>query len=521
MAQKNFVPVRGGERPAIKNLMTGGNRKALNIQKRILPQIPVRKVVEHTRKRLYVLDTNVFMHDPSCIFRFEEHDIFITSVVFEEMDNHKKGHDEINKNVREVTRTIELITSPKSVNLKEGAPLFAFSKGMASGLLFLQTDEEIEGVDKTSKPDNQILATVTHLVEKYKSVCDVVLVTKDINMRIKARAKGILVEDYHNDMVIEDTDLLYGGATELPSDFWDTHHFESWKEGHDTYYKVSGPFIKRLLINEFVYREEGKIFSARVIDKKQGIATLRLLTDYTSEKNNVSGIVARNIEQNFALNLLLDPDIDLVSLVGRAGSGKTLLALAAAITQAIDGNLYSEIIMTRVTISVGEDIGFLPGTEEDKMGPWMGALDDNLDVLTDITHPSAHASKKFEKGSSSTLQGIKDMEKRERKEILLSRIKIKSLNFMRGRTFLKKFLIIDEVQNLTRKQVKTLITRAGPGTKIVCLGNLAQIDTPYLTEGSSGLTHLVDSFKGWEHGGHVTLLGGERSRLASHANDVL
>jgi len=192
-----------------------------------------------------------------------------------------------------------------------------------------------------------------------------------------------------------------------------------------------------------------------------------------------------------------------VTLLGQAGSGKTLLTLAAALQQTLDLKIYSEIIMTRVTVSVGEDIGFLPGTEEEKMNPWMGALEDNLDVLNKSDETAG------DWGRAATTDLIK------------SRIKVKSLNFMRGRTFLKKFLIIDEAQNLTPKQMKTLITRAGPGTKVVCLGNIAQIDTPYLTEGSSGLTFVVDRFKGWQHNGHVTLQRGERSRLADYAAEAL
>ncbi|MFZ5513930.1 MAG: PhoH family protein, partial [Pseudomonadota bacterium] len=206
--------------------------------------------------------------------------------------------------------------------------------------------------------------------------------------------------------------------------------------------------------------------------------------------------------QSFALNLLMNPEIDFVTLLGQAGTGKTLLTLAAALAQTLEKNLFSEIIMTRVTVPVGEDIGFLPGTEEEKMTPWMGALMDNLEVLT-----------RTEGGGSWERQATQDL--------VRARIKIRSLNFMRGRTFQNKFLIIDEAQNLTSKQMKTLITRAGPGTKVVCLGNIAQIDTPYLTETTSGLTYVVDRFKGWPHGGHITLMRGERSRLAEFASETL
>ena len=280
---------------------------------------------------------------------------------------------------------------------------------------------------------------------------------------------------------------------------------ESWQQGPHTFYKVDGPVVPEMYINQFVYFEapgEPSLY-ARVTEIRGTAAVLRTLKDFNHLKNAVWGVTARNREQNFAMNLLTDPEVDFVTLTGTAGTGKTLLALAAGLTQVLDDRRYTEIIVTRATVSVGEDIGFLPGTEEEKMGPWMGALDDNLEVLAKTENSAG------EWGRAAT------------NELVRSRIKVKSMNFMRGRTFLNKYLIIDEAQNLTPKQMKTLITRAGPGTKIVCMGNLAQIDTPYLTEGSSGLTFAVDKFKGWPHGGHITLARGERSRLADFASEVL
>lgn len=324
-------------------------------------------------------------------------------------------------------------------------------------------------------------------------------------MRIKARALGLPAEDYFNDHVLEDSDLLYTGLQQLPDDFWEKHDkgMESWQQAGYTYYRVSGPFCPNLIVNQFVFLETGIPFYAQVQEVQGKTAVLRTLRDYTHAKNAVWGITARNREQNFALNLLMNPDCDFVTLLGQAGTGKTLLTLAAGLAQVLETKQYSEIIMTRVTVPVGEDIGFLPGTEEEKMTPWMGALEDNLDVLHN------HDESAGEWGRAAT------------QDLIRSRIKVKSLNFMRGRTFLNKLLIIDEAQNLTPKQMKTLITRAGPGTKVVCLGNIAQIDTPYLTEGSSGITYVVDRFKGWQHSGHVTLQRGERSRLADHAAEVL
>jgi len=456
--------------------------------------------------KLFVLDTNVLIHDPSSLFRFEEHDIFLPMVTLEELDNNKKGLTEVARNARQASRNLEEIVGADLINLELGCPLNVKGNQHLTGRLFLQTIQvstELTGL-AGFKADNQILAVVLDL-RKHQPNRQVILVSKDINIRIKARAMGMLAEDYFNDKVLEDTDLLYSGIKDLPADFWENHSkaMESWQEAGRMFYRINGPLCKTFLINEFVYYEFEKPFHAIVRSADGNVAVLEVVKDHSQPKHNVWGINARNREQNFALNLLMDPEIDFVSLLGQAGTGKTLLTLAAALTQVLDAKLYSEIIMTRVTVSVGEDIGFLPGTEEEKMGPWMGALDDNLDVLNKSDSDAG------EWGRAAT------------QDLIRSRIKVKSLNFMRGRTFLNKFLIIDEAQNLTPKQMKTLITRAGPGTKVVCLGNIAQIDTPYLTEGSSGLTYVVDRFKGWGHNGHITLLRGERSRLADFATEIL
>jgi PhoH-like ATPase len=457
--------------------------------------------------KLFVLDTNVLMHDPTSVYRFEEHDVFLPIMTLEELDNNKKGMSEVARNARQVTRTLDEIVSSPNDAIEEGIALFGPSHKLASGRLFLQT-EAISGDLPvglpTAKADNQILAVVIHLQRRYPER-PVILVSKDINMRIKARALGLEAQDYFNDKVLEDSDLLYTGMRELPADFWEKHGqgMESWKRESHTAYRLQGPLCAQLLVNEFVYQEGEQPLYAIVREVSGKTAQIETLTDFTHLKNAVWGITARNREQNFALNLLMNPEVDFVTLLGQAGTGKTLLTLAAALTQVLESKLYSEIIMTRVTVPVGEDIGFLPGSEEEKMGPWMGALEDNLEVL----------NKTDDEGG--------DWGRAATRDLIRSRIKIKSLNFMRGRTFLSKFLIIDEAQNLTPKQMKTLITRAGPGTKVVCLGNIAQIDTPYLTEGSSGLTYVVDRFKGWEHSGHITLQRGERSRLADYAAEVL
>jgi PhoH-like ATPase len=467
-------------------------------------QVMAKKITANTK--LFVLDTNVLMHDPSSLYRFEEHDIYLPMVTLEELDNHKKGLTEVARNARQASRNLEEIVGATQGNLDDGCALNVNGNDHLTGRLFLQTNDITYDLPNLagSKADNQILGVV-HTLQNSQPNRQVILVSKDINIRIKARAMGILAEDYFNDKVLEDTDLLYSGIQALPEDFWDEHSkaMESWQESGRMFYRITGPLCKSFLVNEFVYYEFEKPFHAKVKSVQGNTAVLEIVKDFSLPKHNVWGIHARNREQNFALNLLLDPDIDFVSLLGQAGTGKTLLTLAAALTQVLDKKIYSEIIMTRVTVSVGEDIGFLPGTEEEKMGPWMGALDDNLDVLNKSDDDGG------EWGRAAT------------QDLIRSRIKIKSLNFMRGRTFLNKFLIIDEAQNLTPKQMKTLITRAGPGTKVVCLGNISQIDTPYLTEGSSGLTYVVDRFKGWQHNGHITLMRGERSRLADFAAEIL
>ncbi len=460
--------------------------------------------------KIFVLDTNVLMHDPSCLFRFEEHDVFLPIMTLEELDNHKKGMSEIARNARQTSRMLDELLANNG-DIDEGIELYAPSSKQASGRLFLQTEAINADLPQglpTSKVDNQILSVVIHLQKKYPKR-PVILVSKDINMRIKSRALNLLAEDYFNDKVLEDTDILYTGTRALPDNFWDKHGkgMESWKKDAKTYYKVTGPLCTQMLVNECVWLEKDGL-TAIVKETAGKTAILETLVDYTHPKNAVWGIMARNREQNFAMNLLMNPDIDFVTLLGQAGTGKTLLTLAAGLTQVLESKLFVEIIMTRATVPVGEDIGFLPGTEEEKMAPWMGALEDNLDVLTHT-----------DESSSGPYGG--DWGKAATNDIIRSRIKVKSMNFMRGRTFLKKYLIIDEAQNLTPKQMKTLVTRAGPGTKVVCLGNIAQIDTPYLTEGSSGLTYVVDRFKGWPHSGHITLQRGERSRLADHAAEVL
>ena len=471
------------------------------------------------KPRLFVLDTNVLMHDPSALFRFQEHNLYLPMMVLEELDNNKKGRSEVARNARQTSRFLEdLIVDATKEQIEAGIALTSIFTNdddkTSSGKLYLQTRSykaTLPDYLPGNLPDNNILGTTLALSEKFQKY-DITLVTKDINFRIKAAALGIKVEDYHNDRVLEDVDLLYTGTIKLNDDFWDQHarEMDSWIEEGRTFYKLHGPEVKNWYANAFVSsQDEEQPFEALVRSTEGDTAVIETTTDFQSNSHSVWGINARNQEQSYALNLLMDPDIDFVSLIGMAGTGKTLLTLAAGLEQTIEKKLYSEIIMTRVTIPVGEDIGFLPGTEEEKMTPWMGALMDNLEVLNQTDADKDDPSFSSEWGQAVT------------NDLVANRIKIRSINFMRGRTFLNRYIIIDEAQNLTSHQLKTLVTRAGPGTKIVCLGNIAQIDTPYLTETTSGLTYVIDRFKQWDHSGHVTLVRGERSRLADFASEAL
>lgn len=479
------------------------------------------------KKKLFVLDTNVLMHDPNAIHRFGRHDIYLPMIVLEELDAHKKGMAETARNVRQVSRIIDgLLKGRTGKAISRGIPLEdtinAEGTTKKPGSLFLQTESvDVVLPDSlvTGKADNSILASALHL----KTVEDrpVVLVSKDINLRIKAAAIGLQAEDYFHDAhELEDADLLYSGALSLEDEDF-VRFTDAVESDNGQAIDVARKAAHKgdIYANQCVWHEAtGDSAPSRQeyilkLDENSVEGTLipQKLTNYRREGNAIWGVAARNRAQNFAMNMLMDPSVDIVTLCGAAGTGKTLLALAAGLAQAFDPRPgqqqpFTEIIMTRVTVPLGEDIGFLPGTEEEKMTPWMGALMDNLEVLG--------ASDQSSGGSNSWQSGAS-------KDFLMNKIKIRSLNFMRGRTFFNRYVIIDEAQNLTPKQMKALITRIGPNSKIVCMGNLAQIDTPYLTETTSGLTYVVERFKNWHHAGHVTLMQGERSRLADYASQNL
>lgn len=452
--------------------------------------------------RIFAFDTNVLLTDPSAMFRFMEHDVFVPMTVLEELDAAKKGVTDLARSAREVSRRLDkLIKDASSSAIETGIPLHHFDNNDAAptnigGKLLLQTFGSSEqklpvGLPGNSQ-DNQILSAVVTLKEREPNR-DVTLLTNDINLRIKAHALGIHAEDYYNDKMLDDLDVLYSGyrvVDQQPRATAESNQFQLGGREQDTFSPNEGIYIAGNQQLEFI-----------VTDTEERVL-LRPAASFYQNGQNVWGIHARNREQNFALNLLMDEHIDFVTLLGPAGTGKTLLTLAAGLAQTLDESRFEEIIVTRETISLGEDIGFLPGTEEEKMTPWMGALVDNLEVLNG-------SSDAGEWGKAATL------------DLLHKRIKIRSMGFMRGRTFTNRFVIVDEAQNMTAKQMRAIISRAGPGTKLVCLGNIAQIDSPYLSESTSGLTYVVKKFRDWPFSGHVTLQQGERSRLAEFAAQQL
>ncbi|MBA1146279.1 PhoH family protein [Ectothiorhodospiraceae bacterium WFHF3C12] len=445
-------------------------------------------------RRLFVLDTSVLMHDPTALFRFQEHDLFLPMAVLRELDRTKTGLSEEARNVRQASRFLdELLRGADPASLERGLPL-STRWAEASGRLFFATGPGRRQSDAIDE-DDPILRTALELRHRHPDN-PLTVVSKDITRRIRAVVLGLHAEDYASDQALEDVDLLHIGYHVLPesalADVAADEEGRLWSPSLD----AAG-----LTPNDCLAPADGAVQYRVEAISDEGVR-LSPLVDYREPAHTVWGVNARNLEQSFALNLLLDPQIDFVSLLGVAGTGKTLLTLAAALAQTLDDRRYAEIIMTRATVAIGDDIGYLPGSEEEKMTPWMGALMDNLEVLT-------------QPGSDS------QWGRAVTNDLINSRIRIRSLNFMRGRTFLNRFIILDEAQNLTAKQIKTLITRAGPGTKLVCLGNVSQIDTPYLTATTSGLTYVVDRFKHWPHGGHITLQRGERSRLADFASESL
>jgi len=467
------------------------------------------KLVKHTidsstssNPIFYVLDTNVLIHDPTSILNFDEHHVVIPITVLEELDSLKSGRLAIAADCRQAIRELDRQLGRASpVEVESGVAIQRSDTGETLGTLSVMMTETPDNLVMlpTHLNDNKILNDVGFLKQQYPDR-RVVLVTKDINVRLKARGCGIESQDYHSDQLLSDIEQLNKGYLEFEGSFWDrVSNVETEQRDGQTLHRVDrSVFDQDVFPNQFIVDSDD--FVARVQSVNEDEVTLLHLNHHTLLECEAWGLKPRDIYQAMALNLLMDTDIHLVNLTGSAGSGKTILALAAAIEQTVPNKLYRRIIVTRSTQGLDEDIGFLPGTEEEKMEPWLGAITDNLEAL----------HWEDENCSSSV-------------EYVLNKVPLmfKSLNYIRGRSFQSSLIIIDESQNLTPHQIKTIVTRAGNGSKVICLGNLAQIDTPYLTPISSGLTYLTERFKGFEQGGNILLQGVPRSVLAAFAEENL
>lgn len=451
----------------------------------------------------YILDTNVLIHDPNALLNFEEHQVIIPLTVLEELDRLKTGKTTLAADCRQAIRLIDrLLGDASPAQIERGVGIIRYEKASAFGTIsiLMDLDESSERQLAEDHNDNKIINSLIQLKAK-RSDFPTVLVSKDINMRLKARACGVDAQDYHTDQLIDDIDLLPRGYIEFKKSFWDNiSKVETLQKDSTTEHVIPlADELSALDINDFIIDEQG--FVGRLAESTDN-KHLHIL-DLSSHKllqQEAWGLIPRDIYQAIALNLLLDPDIHLVNLTGAAGSGKTILALAAAIEMTVASKRYKRIIVTRSTQGLDEDIGFLPGTEAEKMEPWLGAITDNLEALH-CDDENMGASVEY------ILQKVP--------------IQFKSLNFIRGRSFQHSLIIIDECQNLTPHQVKTIITRAGNGSKVICLGNLAQIDTAYLNAPSSGLTYLTQRFRGFKYGGHIHLQGVPRSILAEYAESHL
>jgi PhoH-like ATPase len=440
-------------------------------------------------KKIFVLDTNVLLHDPRAIFSFEENDVIIPIVVIEELDKFKKGIDETGRNARQVSRILD--EHRQKGKLSQGVRL---EKGGILRVELNHTSPQHLPMELiASKGDNRILATALNLCYTQKEA-PVVLVTKDTNLRIKADAVGLTAEDYETDTVtIEE---LYSGEAELVVS----------PESIDAFYangELAPPPGSSLFANQFILLKNNANSSQTALSRfsKQKHAMVPLI----GSKHGVWGISARNKQQQFALDLLLNDDIRLVSLVGKAGTGKTLLALAAGLEKTIESRAFARLVVSRPVFPLGKDIGFLPGDIEEKLKPWMQPIRDNLDFLM-----GSSASVTRGKGRKD-LQSLFD----------LGMIEVEPLTYIRGRSMPNQYLIVDEAQNLTPHEIKTIITRAGEGTKVVLTGDPYQIDNPYIDSSSNGLSFVVERFKEEPIAGHITLIKGERSDLAELAATLL
>ena len=455
-------------------------------------------------KKIYILDTNVLLHEPLAIYSFKEHNVIIPMTVLEELDHIKDRRKDVSRDARVAIRAIDdALQNATPEEITAGVPLKTSGEEGASGCISIYPDHALPketGFLPSEDNDNKIINTALYL-QNCKAPQLVVLVTKDINMRLKAKGAGLKhVEDYRTDQLISDVSMMSKGFREFDHDFWqEVGECESFQEGRDTFQVVSSVIVPDAYPNEYLL-DNGDHFAARVVAHSEGKVTLHDLGRERLMGRQAWGVHPKNIYQAMALDALMDPSLDLVILTGPAGCGKTLLAMAAALEMVVEKGMYSKIIVTRNTPEIAESIGFLPGSEEEKMAPWLAAITDTLEVL--------HSNDESPDGSMEYI-----MDK--------ANIQFKSVNFMRGRSIQNALVILDECQNLTASQIKTIITRCGEGTKIVCSGNLAQIDSNYLTAVTSGLTYIAERFKPFEGSAHLYLNGVVRSRLASFAEENL
>lgn len=461
---------------------------------------------QQNKHKTYVIDTNVLIHDPNSLLNFEEHRVVIPMTVLEELDKLKSGHSSTAADCRAVIRQIDRVLGPATPEeVEAGIPI---PRGNQEWLGTLTVRMPVPPADTAVLPnhlnDNRIINDIAAM-QASEGNGNFVLVTKDINMRLKARACGIDAEDYHNDQLVSDVKQLTRGYFSLPGSFWDSvTDVDTRQIGAHTYHRLSHTLLvdeilgEEVYPNQYILDEQG--FVGRIVHVEDGLVTLcHHQTEHLLEQE-AWGLKPMNMQQALALQLLLDPDVHLVTLTGAAGSGKTILALAAAIEMTVEQKRFNKIIATRSTPQLAEEHGFLPGSEEEKMDPWLGAINDNIEALhLNDANPSA------------SIQYVKEK----------ANIQFKAMNYIRGRSFQNSLILIDETQNLTPHQIKTIITRAGEGSKVICLGNLAQIDTPYLSPTSSGLTYMTERFKRFELGGSIQLKGVPRSLLAEYAESFL
>lgn len=438
-------------------------------------------------KKTFVLDTNVLLHDPNSIFSFKDNDVVIPIVVIEELDKFKKGLDEIGRNARQISRHLDELRLKNKlslgVDLDNGGTLRVELNHQHDIPCPLPNDLII------SAADNRILMVALCLSKDLEDGA-VVLVTKDTNLRIKADALGVKTEDYETGTV--DITELYSGEAEYDAAAGELDKF---------YEKGELAVQEGFYPNEFVLIKEdsnpGHTALSRFHPKKKALCQL------IGARQTVWGINARNKEQSYALDLLLDDDIRLVTLVGKAGTGKTLIALAAGLEKTVEERVYQRLVVSRPIFPLGRDIGFLPGDVEEKLKPWMQPIFDNLEFLIGPTEGRGRKPKDY--------HGLVD----------LGMLELEPLTYIRGRSMPNRYLIVDEAQNLTPHEIKTIITRAGEGTKVVLTGDPYQIDNPYIDSASNGLTFVAERFKDEPIAGHITLKKGERSRLAELAAKLL